>query len=176
METTPVTTSQKIPNLPINSDKLGEIKENMMAMKSFFMNEIYELKNEITLLRSLNDKNESKEPENNHTINVLETKFVFLEKENSVLCSELENKVKRVDSFLETNNSLFKSLCDPSSLVIQDCSSTNSKISNGIHEINRKKTKSTYKSEQVTNTNQPAIACSKLTIETLEQGVKYVQS
>ena len=27
--------------------------------------------------------------------------------------------------------------------------------------------------EQVT---QPAIACSKLTIETLEQGVKYVQS
>ena len=25
-------------------------------------------------------------------------------------------------------------------------------------------------------TSQPAIACSKLTIETLEQGVKYVQS
>ena len=25
-------------------------------------------------------------------------------------------------------------------------------------------------------TTQPAIACSKLTIETLEQGVKYVQS
>ena len=27
-----------------------------------------------------------------------------------------------------------------------------------------------------TTTTQPAIACSKLTIETLEQGVKYVQS
>ena len=26
------------------------------------------------------------------------------------------------------------------------------------------------------DTSQPAIACSKLTIETLEQGVKYVQS
>ena len=27
-----------------------------------------------------------------------------------------------------------------------------------------------------TDTTQPAITCSKLTIETLEQGVKYVQS
>ena len=33
------------------------------------------------------------------------------------------------------------------------------------------------KSLVITNeTTQPAIACSKLTIETLEQGVKYVQS
>ena len=110
-----------------------------MAMKSFFMNEISELKMEISLLRSLNDKNESKEPENSHTINVLETKLVFLEKENLILRSELENKEKRVDSFLEINNSLFKSLRDPSSLVIQDSTSTDSKISNGIHEINRNK-------------------------------------
>ena len=35
------------------------------------------------------------------------------------------------------------------------------------------------KTQQVTNVvviSQPAITCSKLTIETLEQGVKYVQS
>ena len=50
----------------------------MMAMKSFFMNEIYELKNEISLLRSLSDRNETKEPENSLTINVLETELVFL--------------------------------------------------------------------------------------------------
>ena len=50
IETTPLITSQKTISLPINSDKLGEIKVNMMAMKSFFMNEIYELKNEISLL------------------------------------------------------------------------------------------------------------------------------
>ena len=92
IETTPVITSPKTPNLPINSDKLGEINANMMGMKSFFMNEIYELKNEISLLRSLNDRNESKEPENSHTINVLETKLVFLEKQNSILRSKLENK------------------------------------------------------------------------------------
>ena len=55
------------------------------------MNEICELKKEISLLRSLNDRNENKESENSHTTNVLETKLVFLEKENSILRSELEN-------------------------------------------------------------------------------------
>ena len=44
IETTPVITSQKTRNLPINYDKLGEIKGNMMAMKSIFMNKIYEVK------------------------------------------------------------------------------------------------------------------------------------
>ena len=58
IETTPVITSQKTHNLIINSDKLGEIKANMMAIKSSFMNEIYELKNKISLLRSLDAKNE----------------------------------------------------------------------------------------------------------------------
>ena len=49
---------------------------------------------------------------------------------------------------------MFKSICDPSSLVIQDSISTVSKISNDIHEINRNKLNSTYKSEQITTTNQ----------------------
>ena len=52
-----------------------------MAMKSTFMNEIYELEKEISLLPSLSDRNESKESENSHTTNVLETKLVFLEKQ-----------------------------------------------------------------------------------------------
>ena len=103
---------------------IGEIKENMMAMKSTFMNEIYELKKEISLVRSFNDRNESKESENSHTTNILETKLVFLEKENSVLRSELENTQKRIVSLLETNSSLFKSIRDPSSVVIQDSTST----------------------------------------------------
>ena len=47
IENAPVMTSQKKPNLPINTDKLGKIKENMMAMKSTFMNEICKLKKEI---------------------------------------------------------------------------------------------------------------------------------
>ena len=138
IETIPVITAQNTPNLPINSKKLGEIKANMMAIKSSFMNEIYELKNEILLL-SFCDRNESKEPENSHTINILETKLVFVEKENSILRSELENTQTAIDSLSETNSSLFKSIRDPSSLFIQDSTSTDSKIPNGIHEINRKK-------------------------------------
>ena len=57
IETTPVITSQKTPNLPINTDKLGEIKEDMMAMKSSLMDEINELKKEISFLRMLYDRN-----------------------------------------------------------------------------------------------------------------------
>ena len=49
---------------------------------------------------------------------------------------------------------MFKSIRDPSSVVIQDSTSADSKISNGIHEINRKKTNSTYKSEQIMTTNK----------------------
>ena len=49
---------------------------------------------------------------------------------------------------------MFKSIRDPSSVVTQDSTSTDSKISNGIHEINRKKTNPTYKSEQITTTNK----------------------
>ena len=30
--------------------------------------------------------------------------------------------------------------------------------------------------QDITNVTQPAFTCSKLTVETLEQGVKYVQS
>ena len=44
------------------------------------MNEIDEVNNEISLLQSLNVRNESKELENSHNINVLETKLVVLEK------------------------------------------------------------------------------------------------
>ena len=124
IKNTPVITSQKTSNLPINTNKLGKIKENIMAMKSTFMNEIYELKKEISLVRSFNDRNESKESENSHTTNILETKLVFLEKENSVLRSELEDTQKRIVSLLETNSSLFKSIRDPSSVVIQDSTST----------------------------------------------------
>ena len=35
---------------------------------------------------------------------------------------------------------------------------------------------SSYYSPRILISTQPAITCSKLTIETLEQGVKYVQS
>ena len=68
-----------------------------------------------------------------------------MKKKNSILCSELENlkihksnKKDKIDSLLETSNSLFKYFREPSSLVIQVSTSTDTTKSNGIHEINRK--------------------------------------
>ena len=63
-------------------------------MKSFFMNEIYELKMKCHYYDHSLTETKLKELENGHTINVLEVKLVFLEK-NSVLCSEFENKPKK---------------------------------------------------------------------------------
>ena len=48
------------------------------------------------------------------------------------------NKKDKIDSLLETSNSLFKYFREPSSLVIQVSTSTDTTKSNGIHEINRK--------------------------------------
>ena len=94
----PVFGPVKTPYLDTFYAVLGEIKANMMAMKSFFMNEIYELKNEISLLLSLIDRNKNTEPGNGDTIKVLERKLAFLEKKNLILRSELENKQKTTDS------------------------------------------------------------------------------
>ena len=49
---------------------------------------------------------------------------------------------------------MFKSIHDPSSVVIQDSTPTDSKIPNDIHEINRKKNHPTYKPEEITTTNK----------------------
>ena len=60
----------------------------------------------------------------------------------------------KLNHFYKPNSSLSKFTCDPSLLVIQDFNSTDSNISNDIHETNRKKTNSTYKSEQIMTTNK----------------------
>ena len=49
-------------------------------MKSFFMNEIYELKMKCHYYDHSLTETKLKELENGHTINVLEVKLVFLEK------------------------------------------------------------------------------------------------
>ena len=68
----------------------------MMTMKSFFMNEIDELKKKCHYYDHCLTETKLKELENGHTINVLEVKLVFLEKKNSNLCSEFENKQKKI--------------------------------------------------------------------------------
>ena len=45
----------------------------------------------------------------------------------------------------------------------------------GLSHLREHKFKHSFR-DTLNSLSQPAIACSKLTIETLEQGVKYVQS
>ena len=63
------------------------------------MDEVYELRNEVSSLKSMfNNLISNRTETDNHIItdtlnnNILETKIVFLEKENSLLRSEIQNK------------------------------------------------------------------------------------
>ena len=67
--------------------------------KIVFYGEIYEFRNEISSLKSMFNNLISKRTEtdnqtttDNLNNNILETKIVFLEKENSLLRSEIQNK------------------------------------------------------------------------------------
>ena len=77
----------------------------------------------------------------------------FLKKKIQFYVRSLKRNKKRSILLLEASNSLFKSIRDLSSLVIQDSTSTERKKSNGIHEINRERTNSTNRSEQSTTRN-----------------------
>ena len=124
-------------------------------MKSFFMNEIYELKMKCHYYDHSLTVTKLKELENGHTINVLEVKLVFLEKKTQFYVRSL--KINKKNLLLQTNNSLFKSIRYPSLLAIQNSSSTERKKSIGIHEINAKKLIQQKKSEQNTTTNNSNI-------------------
>ena len=58
------------------------------------------------------------------------------------------------------------------------CSQTKLKVGGGefCPPTQKRGSKTLQKGLEMQNITQPAFTCSKLTIETLEQGVKYVQS
>ena len=73
------------------------------------MNEIYELRNEISSLKSMFNNLISNFTETDNQIttdtlnnNILETKIVFLEKENSLLRSQIQNKQDAIQKLLKT--------------------------------------------------------------------------
>ena len=79
-----------------------------MAIRSYFMDEVYELRNEVSLLRSmLNNLISNRTETDNHIItdtlnnNILVTQIVFLEKENSLLRSEIQNKQDAIQNLLK---------------------------------------------------------------------------
>ena len=76
-------------------------------------NEVYGLRNEISSLKSIfsNSKSNRTETDNQITIdtlnkNILETKIVFPEKENSPIRSEIQNKQDTIQKLLKNNITL----------------------------------------------------------------------
>ena len=106
LETTPLAFSQDAPNLPNSIAKSNAIDAKLMTIKSSFMDEVCELRNEVSSLKLMLNNLISKRTEtDNHTITdtlnnyILEKKIVFLEKENSLLLSEIQNKQIRFRTF-----------------------------------------------------------------------------
>ena len=80
------------------------------------MDEVYELRNEVPSLKSmLNNLISNRTETDNHIFtdslndNILETKIVFLEKENS-LRSEIQNKQDTIQNLLKNNTTLVESI------------------------------------------------------------------
>ena len=92
------------------------LRANMMAIKSFFMNEIYDLRQEVSSLQlklqqeKLNQSgcNNICEKEENIIIEDLKTKLDFYQRENQLLKDETMAKQRTIETILYQNNELLK--------------------------------------------------------------------
>ena len=88
---------------PIQPDKIDEFTAQLVAMKAFFMNEVFELKNEIARLKeaSLNVGNSFSE-ENLNTEN-LKCQISLLQRENTFVKTELNKKQHIIEKLFNIN-------------------------------------------------------------------------
>ena len=84
LETTPLASLQGTPNLPNSIAKFNAIEANLMAIKSYFMDEVYELRNEVSSLKSMLNNLISNRTETDNQIitgtlnnNILEPRLFF---------------------------------------------------------------------------------------------------
>ena len=113
LETAPLASLQGTLNPPNSIAKFNAIEANLMAIKSYFIDEVYELRNDVSSLKSmLNNLILNRTETDNQMItdtlndNILETKIVFQEKENPVLRSEIQNKQDTIQNLLKNNTTL----------------------------------------------------------------------
>ena len=97
------TPKTKDPKTPINTDKIDEFTAQLVAMKAYFMNEVFELKNEIARLKEalLNVGNSFSE-ENLDTEN-LKSQIALLQLENTFIKTELNYKQHIIEKLLNIN-------------------------------------------------------------------------
>ena len=117
LETAPLASLQGTLNPPNSIAKFNAIEANLMAIKSYFIDEVYELRNDVSSLKSmLNNLILNRTETDNQIItdilndNILETKIVFQEKENPVLRSEIQNKQDTIQNLLKNNTTLVESI------------------------------------------------------------------
>ena len=98
---------------------VDKLKANMMAIKSFFMNEIYELRQEIQSLQLKLQQEKLNQSGNNSVcekdekdkmiiIEDLKTKLEFYQRENQLLKDETMTKQRTIETILHQNNELLK--------------------------------------------------------------------
>ena len=89
-----------------------KLLSKIAAFKSHLLNDIFDLRNNIMLLK---ENNEKEKPANSNNkkdeVLLLKEKLKFLESENSFLKSDINIKQKVIDSILEHNSNLLNHQC-----------------------------------------------------------------
>ena len=95
---------------------VDKLTVNMMAIKSFFMNEIYELRQEISSLPLKLQQEKLNQSENNNVCEKdekiifenLKTRLEFYQRENQPLKEEMMTKQRTIETILHQNKKLLK--------------------------------------------------------------------
>ena len=89
-----------------------KLLRKIAALKSHLLNDIFDLRNDIMLLKENNEKEKPADSNNNKDeVLLLKEKSKFLESENSFLKSDTNIKQKVIDSILEHNSNLLDHQC-----------------------------------------------------------------
>ena len=98
-----------------NQKELDNVRAKILALKSFFMEEIYDLRQEISSVRSQLEQERLHHSRNNDCVEKeknnnqeLKDKLHSCQIENQLLREEIKNKQKTIETILKQNNELLK--------------------------------------------------------------------
>ena len=93
---------------PIKPDRIDEFTAQLVAMKAFFTNEIFKLKNEITRFKEASLNVGSSFSEENLNTENLKHQISFLQRENTFIKTEFNNKQHIIEKLLNINRNQSK--------------------------------------------------------------------